>query len=107
MKVNGNIIIIILPLTLLHFVRFRDPKCTPIYATSWTKLFGWPDHDTLESKHVAVCIILCNKLLSLNETYILCVSDKRMGMNTVKRRGHFRDKMWTVVVRLSIYLYLH
>ena len=74
---------------------------------SWINPCGWPDDDTLESKHVAVCIILCNKLLCLTETYIFCVSDKHVGVNTVKNREYLRDKMWTVLVRLSIFLYLH
>jgi len=37
----------------------------------WISSFGWPDDDSLESKHVTVSIILCNKLLCLTETYIL------------------------------------
>jgi len=35
------------------------------------QLFGWPDDDSLETKHVAVSILLCNKLSCSTETYIL------------------------------------
>ena len=42
-------------------------------------------YDTFESKHVAVSIILCNKLLCLTETYILYELDKHIGMTTVKK----------------------
>ena len=38
---------------------------------SWIRSFGWSDDDSLESKHVAASIILCNKLLYFTETYIL------------------------------------
>jgi len=34
--------------------------------------FVWPDDDSLESKHVAVSIILCNKLLCLK--HISCMN---------------------------------
>jgi len=44
----------------------------------------WPDDDSLQSKHVAMIIILCNKLLCLTETYIFYELDKHFGMTTVK-----------------------
>jgi len=42
-----------------------------MYDISRFSSFGWPDNDSLVSKRVAVCIILCNKLLHLTETYLL------------------------------------
>jgi len=44
-----------------------------VSCISWISSFGWPDDDSLESKHVAVSIMLCNKMLCLTETYILYV----------------------------------
>jgi len=34
-----------------------------VYDISWITSFGWPDDDSLESKHVAVSISLCNKIV--------------------------------------------
>ena len=45
--------------------------------------FGWPDDDSLESKSVATCIILCNKLLRLTEKYIWYELHKQVGMFAV------------------------
>ena len=49
------------------------------------QFFVWPDDDSLESKHVAVNIMLCNKLLCLTETYIFYELDKQIGVTTVKQ----------------------
>ena len=50
-------------------VHFGIPDAL-IYDTPWISSFRWPDDGSLESKHVAVSIILCNKLLCLTETCI-------------------------------------
>jgi len=53
-------------------------KCTVICDIPWiSSLDG-----SLESKHVALSIILCNKLLCLK--HILYELDKHIGMTTVK-----------------------
>jgi len=54
-----------------------------LYTNLRSKLLKF--YDTSESKHVAVSIILCNKLLCLTETYILYELDKHIGMTTVKK----------------------
>jgi len=59
-------------------------------------IIGWPDGDSLESKHVAVSIIFCNKLLCLTETYIVHELDKHIGMTTVK------NKMTVAIWRMLI-----
>jgi len=61
------ITVLSLPLTLLLT---GISKYILIYGISWISSFGWPDDDSLESKHVAVSVILCNKLLCLSETYV-------------------------------------
>ena len=48
----------------ISYIRaFGIPKYTLMYDVHWIGSFGWPDDDSLESKHVTVSIILCNKLL--------------------------------------------
>jgi hypothetical protein len=42
-----------------------------------------PDNDSIESKHVAMSIVLCNKL-SLTGIYTLYELDKHIGMTNVK-----------------------
>ena len=53
-----------------------------LYTNLGSKLLKF--YDTLESKYAAVGIILCNKLLCLNETYILYELDKHIRLTTVK-----------------------
>ena len=50
----------------------------------WICSFGKPDDDSIEPKHVAIRIILCNKLLCLTEIYDLQVLHKHTGMTNVK-----------------------
>ena len=61
-----DIIIILLPLTVLLIVSFWDPKMHFNICQTLDWFFGWPDDDSLESKHVAVSIILCNKFVVLD-----------------------------------------
>ena len=72
MNIQGiNTLLLQLPLPLI--VGFWDLK---MHSNMWYTLdyfFGWPDDDSLESKHVALSNILCNKLLCLTETPILYV----------------------------------
>jgi len=58
-------------------------RSTNLYMNLRSKLLKC--YDTLESKHVAVSIILCNKLLCLNETYNLYELDKHIGLTSVKK----------------------
>ena len=51
-------------LTLLLILRDCFPKMR-IYYISWISSFAWSDDDSLDSKYVAMSIILCNKLLCL------------------------------------------
>ena len=84
---------------------FGIPKCTLIYDIPWITSFEWPNDDSLESKHVAVSIILYNKLLCLTETYILYEFDKHIGMTTVK--AIYSYVCVCVCVCVCVYIYTH
>ena len=71
---------------------FSDLKMHSNICYTLDSFFGWPDEESLEPKHVAVSIILYNKLLCLSETYLLCESDKHSGIASV-RRNYYRYLM--------------
>jgi len=73
------------PIQCTSYIRvyFGIPNAL-IYDIPWISSFGWPDNGSLESKHVSVSIILCNKLLCLTETCIWYELDKHIGMTTEK-----------------------
>jgi len=65
-----DIIIVLLQLTLLLIVSFWDPK---MHSDMWYTLdyfFGWTDDDSLDSKHVAMSLIL----IFLNLSSVVCLA---------------------------------
>jgi len=62
MNIQVTIISVLLQLTYYSLQAFGIPKCNAICDISWVSSIGWPDDDSLESKHVALSIILRNKL---------------------------------------------
>ena len=77
-------------------------QCVYKYATFQD--FRWPDDESLESIHVAVSIILCNKLLCLTEIYILYeINGPGLGFSPRNSVFPWQSSFhqWSTFVRLS------